>query len=397
MVKRLVSLGAAVCILFSFLCIPASAAELSGTGSLCMAFTRSTPTVDGWTLSSTYDVPYSTSTLSSVGGYEHNTSSAYYRGVGQLSVPLTSVTDKVIVACSYFLYGVDDNNTFYSAGDLTPVTSWTDSNSNTQTGSGSSLSFTVTGNPFGAGNAYSTGVTISGTFEGTEIAPISNLVVSWSPQFCYGRIFKNGTQNVAVTSFRVIGTDASSAVISGLEEIALGVAEMNDTLSAMYADILAVCNSIYSRCGDLLTAQNLCNQYFSAVIPVISSIDKNVGNIYSALNTYFDLALKAINNQTVTLDQSIKDAEKALETYLKPMIDYFNQLEETTGESASTLPGHKNDLDGFASDSNGIDADAVTGLASLLPVFSAFSFVFSVLGIFVGLGIFLLIIRKGLS
>ena len=109
------------------------------------------------------------------------------------------------------------------------------------------------------------------------------------------------------------------------------------------------------------------------------------------------MVIKAIDNQTVTLDQSIKDAEKALETYLKPMIDYFNELEKTTGESASTLPSHKNDLDGFASDSNGIDDNAVTGLASLLPVFSAFSFVFSVLGIFVGLGIFLLIIRKGLS
>ena len=138
----------------------------------------------------------------------------------------------------------------------------------------------------------------------------------------------------------------------------------------MYGDILAVCNSIYERTGSILQAQQKTNELFSSIIPILNSLNTNVANIYSTLKTYFNLVIKAIDNQTVTLDQSIKDAEKALETYLKPMIDYFNELEETTGESASTLPGHKKDLDGFASDSNGIDDNAVTGLASLLPVFS---------------------------
>lgn len=397
MVKRLVSLGAAVCILFSFLCIPASASLLSGTAVLTAAMVRgTTPTYTNWSLSTDYNVDYSTNTLTKVGGYEHNTTTAYYRGMGQVSVPLSDVQGTVTVACSYFLYGSLTYNTFYSQGDLTPVTSWYDSSKNTQTGDGSSLTFTVTGDPFNTGN-YSTGVSISGVFEGSELNPISDLVISWSPSFCYGLIKKSGTQNVAITSFRVITTDASAATAAQLEEIARSVSQQNNILSAMYGDILAVCNSIYERTGSILEAQNLTNQYFAAVIPLINSINTNLGNIYSVLNTYFDLVLNAINNQTVTLDQSIKDAEKALETYLKPMIDYFNELEETTGESASTLPGHKSDLDGFASDSNGIDADAVTGLASLLSVFSAFSFVFSVLGIFVGLGIFLLIVRKGLS
>lgn len=397
MVKRLVSLGAAVCILFSFLCIPASASLLSGTAVFTAAMVRgTTPTYDNWGLSTDYNVDYSTNTLTKVGGYEHNTTTAYYRGMGQLTVPLSDVQGTVTVACSYFLYGNPTYNTFYSQGDLTPVTSWYDSNKNTKTGDGSSLTFAVTGNPFNINN-YSTGVSVSGVFEGTELNPISDLVISWSPSFCYGLIKKSGTQNVAITSFRVITTDASAATAAQLEEIAKGVSQMNNILGSMYADVLAVCNAIYERTGSILEAQNLTNQYFATIIPILNSINSGVGNIYSSLGTYFNLVLNAIENQTVTIDQSIKDAEKALETYLKPMIDYFNELEETTGESASTLPGHKTDLDGFASDSNGIDDDAITGLASLLPVFSAFSFVFSVLGIFVGLGIFLLIIRKGLS
>lgn len=195
----------------------------------------------------------------------------------------------------------------------------------------------------------------------------------------------------------MIQSSAPTAELNQLKDIAAGIAQSNQILSAMYGDILAVCNSIYERTGSILEAQQKTNELFSSIIPILNSLNTNVANIYSTLNTYFNLVIKAIDNQTVTLDQSIKDAEKALETYLKPMIDYFNELEKTTGESASTLPSHKKDLDGFASDSNGIDDNAVTGLASLLPVFSAFSFVFSVLGIFVGLGIFLLIIRKGLS
>ena len=244
---------------------------------------------------------------------------------------------------------------------------------------------------------HSTGVTVTATFEGSEDDPITNPRIEWNPATLYGRMNKEKIILFYVPSYRVIETSAPSADLAELQDIAKGIAESNRILGAMYGDILAVCNSIYERTGSILEAQQLTNQYFATVIPVINSINTNLSNIYGTLNTYFDLVLKAIDNQTVTLDQSIKDAEKALETYLKPMIDYFNQLEETTGESASTLPGHKADLDGFASDSNGIDDDAVTGLASLLPVFSAFSFVFSVLGIFIGLGIFLLIIRKGLS
>lgn len=395
MVKRFVSLGAAVCILFAFLCIPASAVPLNGTNQVTI---RKAKTVEqlysGGSSAGQLDISYSQA------DFDKSLSSSAYTAYWLFGLDglqgfanIDSISGTVVVTFSYFLYASGSYANFGTYGDATPVITFNRLTGTDLTGTGEFITF----DPVTSSEYHSTGVTVTATFEGAEDDPITNPRIEWNPATLYGRMNKENIILFYVPSYRVIETSAPSADLAELQDIAKGIAESNRILGAMYGDILAVCNSIYERTGSILEAQQLTNQYFATVIPVINSINTNLSNIYGTLNTYFDLVLKAIDNQTVTLDQSIKDAEKALETYLKPMIDYFNQLEETTGESASTLPGHKSDLDGFASDSNGIDDDAVTGLASLLPVFSAFSFVFSVLGIFVGLGIFLLIIRKGLS
>ena len=395
MVKRFVSLGAAVCILFAFLCIPASAVPLNGTNQVTICKAKTVEQLySGGSSAGQLDISYSQADF-----HQSLSSSAYTAywlfGLDGLQgfANIDSISGTVVVTFSYFLYASGSYANFGTYGDATPVITFNRLSGTDLTGTGEFITF----DPVTSYEYHSTGVTVTATFEGAEDDPITNPRIEWNPATLYGRMNKENIILFYVPSYRVIETSAPPADLAELQDIAKGIAESNRILGAMYGDILAVCNSIYERTGSILEAQQLTNQYFATVIPVINSINTNLSNIYGTLNTYFDLVLKAIDNQTVTLDQSIKDAEKALETYLKPMIDYFNQLEETTGESASTLPGHKSDLDGFASDSNGIDDDAVSGLASLLPVFSAFSFVFSVLGIFVGLGIFLLIIRKGLS
>lgn len=175
MIKRLTSVAVICALLSCFLMIPAKAALINGTGSLTAFYNRTGPTPTEWLEATDYEASYSTNVATSLGGYSHNATSTYVRGMGQLTVPLEDVTGTVTVACSYLLYGASSDNTFYSNGDLTPVTSWYDSNKNVQTGSGSSLTFNVTGDPFNA-DVYSVGVTISGVFEGTEINPISR---SW--------------------------------------------------------------------------------------------------------------------------------------------------------------------------------------------------------------------------
>ena len=394
MVKRLVSLGAAMCILFSFLCIPTSAVDsLSGT---VRAEFYVSDNFTSWS-TRTFDLNYPTSsqyTTITNGDWDYGSLHNFLFNLG----PLSSNT---VISLSYYFTCKYPAEVANSTSGVSGV--YLDVNGGSHAFDPSVGTFTP---------SFDSSYPPAG--DGLQIVAQFDVETSSTeppipyPLTIQRLFFDNKTHYVKtgdvekdvglkITSLQVIQSSAPTAELNQLKDIAAGIAQSNQILSAMYGDILAVCNSIYERNGSILEAQQKTNELFSSIIPVLNSLNTNVANIYSTLNTYFNLVIKAIDNQTVTLDQSIKDAEKALETYLKPMIDYFNELEETTGESASTLPSHKNDLDGFASDSNGIDDNAVTGLASLLPVFSAFSFVFSVLGIFVGLGIFLLIIRKGLS
>lgn len=394
MVKRLVSLGAAVCILFSFLCIPAEAVDsLSGT---VRAEFYVSDNFSSWS-TRTFDLNYPTSsqyTTITNGDWDYGSLHNFLFNLG----PLSSNT---VISLSYYFTCKYPAEVANSTAGVSGV--YLDVNGGSHAFDPSVGTFTPT---FDASYPPAgDGLQIVAQFdvETSSTEPPIPYPITIQRLFFDNKTHYVKTGDVEkdvglkITSLQVIQSSAPTAELNQLKDIAAGIAQSNQILSAMYGDILAVCNSIYERTGSILQAQQKTNELFSSIIPILNSLNTNVANIYSTLNTYFNLVIKAIDNQTVTLDQSIKDAEKALETYLKPMIDYFNELEETTGESASTLPGHKKDLDGFASDSNGIDDNAVTGLASLLPVFSAFSFVFSVLGIFVGLGIFLLIIRKGLS
>lgn len=394
MVKRLVSLGAAVCILFSFLCIPAVAVDsLSGT---VRAEFYVSDNFTSWS-TRTFDLNYPTSsqyTTITNGDWDYGSLHNFLFNLG----PLSSNT---VISLSYYFTCKYPAKIANSTAGVSGV--YLDVNGGSHAFDPSVGTFTPTFDssypPAGDGLQIVAQFDVETSSTEPPIPyPITIQRLFFDNKTHYvktGDVEKD--VGLKITSLQVIQSSAPTAELNQLKDIAAGIAQSNQILSAMYGDILAVCNSIYERTGSILEAQQQTNELFSSIIPILNSLNTNVANIYSTLNTYFNLVIKAIDNQTVTLDQSIKDAEKALETYLKPMIDYFNELEKTTGESASTLPSHKKDLDGFASDSNGIDDNAVTGLASLLPVFSAFSFVFSVLGIFVGLGIFLLIIRKGLS
>ena len=199
-----------------------------------------------------------------------------------------------------------------------------------------------------------------------------------------------------VTSFRVVST-SSSAELDALESMSAEIANQSQILSQFYGDIVVVCNQIYQRLGDLQAAQEEANALFANVIKLLNTTNGKLEAINMAMSTYFELLINQLKQEGIDIRTAIADAEVRLELYLKPMIDYFNELEEQTGESASTLPQHKQDIDGFNNDGFGIEADGHTGLTAILPIFTAFSFILSVLGIFVGLGVLKIIIKKGLS
>lgn len=248
----------------------------------------------------------------------------------------------------------------------------------------------------------SDGVTVKARYTNSPSSPIDSVILyngssdSSTPSFFFQSVSGSGSYAIMVTSFRVVST-ASNAELDALENIASNIAAQNQIISQFYGDIVAVCNQIYSRLGDLQAAQEEANALFSNVIALLKTSNGKLEAINMAMSTYFELLINQLKQEGIDIRTAIADAEARLELYLKPMIDYFNELEEQTGESASTLPQHKQDIDGFNNDGFGIEADGQTGLTAILPIFTAFSFILSVLGIFVGLGVLKIIIKKGLS
>lgn len=250
--------------------------------------------------------------------------------------------------------------------------------------------------------SFSDGVTVKARYSNSPSSPIDSVILyngssdSSTPSFFFQSVSGSGIYAIMVTSFRVVST-VSNAELDALEDIASNIAAQNQILSQFYGDIVAVCNQIYQRLGDLQAAQEEANALFANVIKLLNTTNGKLEAINMAMSTYFELLINQLKQEGIDTRTAIADAEARLELYLKPMIDYFNELEEQTGESASTLPQHKQDIDGFNNDGFGIDSDGQTGLTAILPIFTAFSFILSVLGIFVGLGVLKIIIKKGLS
>lgn len=256
--------------------------------------------------------------------------------------------------------------------------------------------------PSSSYSSLSDGVTVMARFTQSN----SDKIIVWYvyngsdnlPSWTFDSISGNFNQSVylCVTNAQVVLT-SSNAELDALENMASEISAQSQILSQFYGDIVAVCNQIYKRLGDLQAAQEESNRLFSNVISLLNTTNGKIEAINMAMSTYFELLLNQLMQEGIDIRTAIADAEARLELYLKPMIDYFNELEEQTGESAFTLPQHKQDIDGFNNDGFGIDSDGQTGLTAILPIFTAFSFILSVLGIFVGLGVLKIIIKKGLS
>lgn len=256
--------------------------------------------------------------------------------------------------------------------------------------------------PSSSANSLSDGVTVIARFTQSNADRMLNPVLYngslSAPSWTFDTVSGVFTNNVAwnCTNAQIVST-SSSAELDALESMASEIANQSQILSQFYGDIVAVCNQIYQRLGDLQAAQEEANRLFSNVISLLNTTNGKLEAINMAMSTYFELLINQLKQEGIDTRTAIADAEARLELYLKPMIDYFNELEEQTGESASTLPQHKTDIDGFNNEGFGIEADGQTGLTAILPIFTAFSFILSVLGIFVGLGVLKIIIKKGLS
>lgn len=255
-------------------------------------------------------------------------------------------------------------------------------------------------------NSLSDGVTVSSRLSNLPSAPISTVrlangsVDSHAPSFIFNFASPVSTSSVLcytnVTSFRVVST-ASNAELDALEDMASNIAAQNQILSQFYGDIVAVCNQIYQRLGDIQAAQEEANRLFSNVISLLNTTNGKLEAINMAMSTYFELLINQLKQEGIDTRTAIADAEARLEAYLKPMIDYFTELEKQTGESAATLPGHKTDIDGFNNQGFGIDSDGQAGVAALVPILSAFGWIWSIIALFIGVGLIHILVKKGIG
>lgn len=345
MVKRFVSLGVALCILFSFLCIPVSAVVLSGTGQLYYQVSKSTSFPGS---SDSKDIIYgdfSPYTFTSIFESTGPTSRRYV-GLNAFTPALSgSIESNLVVSFSYYF---DRGTAMTGAGSASAL--FVDLDGSTQTVPAELSRF----EPGGTSDVSERGVTVVGTFEGSENSPVKNPRLSWSPAFSC--VYANYTNKVVkvdlhVTSCRVISTSAPSADLAELKNIAKGIAESNQILSAMYGDILAVLNSIYERTGSILEAQNLTNQYFASIIPLLNNISSTTSNIYSLLSTQFSLLISTIESESDDIQSTINAA-------VDKMISYLDNVFSSSVNPA--LPGQSSDI---SSGSSTVD-DAESGYQS---------------------------------
>lgn len=200
-----------------------------------------------------------------------------------------------------------------------------------------------------------------------------------------------------IVSARVVTYDPALSDSEVLISIADAVIQQNQILNQFLPDILAMVTLIYSRLGDVQATLDIMNQYCENIYDCVSSIDAYTQAIYRVINSYFSQVIQLLQDESQNIQEAIKLAEKELEEYLKPVIDYFNELEETTGESADSLPGHKSDLESWASDSTGISDDALSGLPAVVTILSGFSFLSQIIGLLTGAGVLAIVVKKGLS
>ena len=400
--RRFGAFVAALVLCFALTVFASAESVLSGSAKFDFRY--------GSASSSYWSSPEGTYSVSSGGTFNAdivgNASAYNVVGAGWRSLTLSSALVPaesqlgIYLSCFYYSSNAGLQSKVPSKSDFS--IRYTDSS----TGVGSSLPvFSISlFEPSSSANSKSDGVTVVARLTNSVSSPISNVSL-------YNGSFSSGSNVPAwhfaltstgdgvylnVTSFRVVST-SSSAELDALESMAAEIANQSQILSQFYGDIVAVCNQIYQRLGDLQAAQEEANALFANVIKLLNTTNGKLEAINMAMSTYFELLINQLKQEGIDTRTAIADAEARLELYLKPMIDYFNELQEQTGESSATLPQHKQDIDGFNNDGFGIDSDGQTGLTAILPIFTAFSFILSVLGIFVGLGVLKIIIKKGLS
>lgn len=172
------------------------------------------------------------------------------------------------------------------------------------------------------GKMSSRGITIQTGSYADEVNPLMSIGfaslgsagVAFIPGSTNSKVVYNAAELV-FTSVRMVAT-ASSGDTEALKDIADAIVEGNQILSAMYGDILAVCNQIYQRTGSILETQRLANTYLIAIRDYLQSLNTTTEAIYSLLGAKFDLLISTIQTESDDIQAAIDKAVQDMIAYL---------------------------------------------------------------------------------
>ena len=153
----------------------------------------------------------------------------------------------------------------------------------------------------------SNGYSVKAQFVGSADAPITEWKLDWGLTGMCGVLSQNDDAEdgyLIIPSCTVVGAD-SDASLDALEGLADQIAAQNKILSAMYGDIMAVCNSIYSRLGDIQATEELATTYLGQIASYLNHMDGTTSAIYSLLGTQFAALISAVNSASADIHPTL--------------------------------------------------------------------------------------------
>lgn len=131
-----------------------------------------------------------------------------------------------------------------------------------------------------------------------------------------------------IPSFSIVATETSSDLVA-LEGIADGITQTNSILSANFADIMSLLNSLYNRLGDMQEVQELANTYLSSMASLLSSINSNTSNIYSLISAYL--------HYLQTIAETADDIYSELQSFHTDFISKLKLLIDTVSAESDDI------------------------------------------------------------
>lgn len=190
------------------------------------------------------------------------------------------------------------------------------------------------------------------------------------------------------TSYPILYTPSATVIISDvvtldwMECLADSLTGDSDTLTALYADVMSILNDMYAVMGDQLAVERAIKGYFETLLPLVESIDANTANIYSLLQTQFQLLRTLIATESDDIQAAIEKQTEDLKAYFDSvfsgavgdMPEKSDDLETSVGDYSSSEQQYQSDavarFDELASTFSGFSGGTLSGITLASTLFS---------------------------